>query len=250
MLACVLWIGALHPANCRTGKAGGGEGEAGRKSRQKQGTTDWKEQSCALPYSRESFWGWELLHITLCVCEEVREVASPEKKLADPSLQNLTFVGCCRKVNLFIPDHCFLLNCPQSHSCFHSETPSQVGYVLFESGLCSHKSSALDARIQKSLGCFQTGLIVLWCARWPPQKKPTKTQKPLQPNPQKNKPENPQPNAKPNQRSKQKERKLYSIHSHFNSFNILWNNVTCSMWIKSQLWSFTQSGESLSRKFR
>lgn len=130
VLAYVPGIGPLHPANCRTGKAGGGEGQVGRKSRQEQDTTDWKEQSCVLLYSRESFWGGELMHITLCLCEEVREVISPEKKLADRTLQNLAFPRCHRKVNFFIPDHCFLLNCPHSCSCFHLETPLQVGYVL------------------------------------------------------------------------------------------------------------------------
>lgn len=92
-----------------------------------------------------------MLHITLCVREEVREVVSPEKKLADSSLQNLTFPGCHRKVNLFIPDYCLLLNCPHSHSCFHLETPLKVGYVLFESGLFSHKPSMLGECIQKKI---------------------------------------------------------------------------------------------------
>lgn len=133
-----LECGPLHPTNCRTGKAGGEEGEVSRKSRQEQGIRDWKEQSCVLPYSRESCWTGELLHITLCVCEEVRESYLLRKKPADPSLQNLTFPGCHGKVNLFIPDHCFLLNCPHSYSCFYLETPLQVGYVLFETGLCSH----------------------------------------------------------------------------------------------------------------
>lgn len=71
----------------------GKEGQAGKgRGRQEQGTADWEEQSYGLPYSRESFWGWELMHITLCVLEEVREVVSAGKKLANPSLQNLTFL--------------------------------------------------------------------------------------------------------------------------------------------------------------
>lgn len=151
VLAYVPGIGPVHPANCRTGKAGGGEGEVARKSRQEQGTTDWKEQSCALPCSRESFWGSVLLHLTLRIGEEVTEVISPEKKLADPTLQDLTFPGYRRKVNFFIPDHSFLFNCSHSHSCFHLEPPLQLGYVLFESGLYSHKPSMLGECIQEKI---------------------------------------------------------------------------------------------------
>lgn len=119
VLAYVPGIGPLHPTNCRTGKAGGGEGEASRKSRQEQGTTDWKEQSCVPSYSRESFWGGELLHITLCACEEVRELYLLRKSLLILVYKTLLFQGVMGKWTLL-----FLTTV--SYLIVHAHTPASI----------------------------------------------------------------------------------------------------------------------------
>lgn len=102
--------------------------------------------------------------------------------------------GCC----LFTPDHCFLLDCPRSHSCSHEGAPLHVSYALLEEGLHPHKPTTPDTCIQKGVGVSKLGSQC--CGGLHQKKQPT---------------HNPKRKEKP-----------YSIRSYLNDFNTWQNNVT------------------------
>lgn len=129
VLAYVPGTGLLHPYHLQDWEGR----KRGRRGRQEKWTGAGhhrleRAQLCATIFKRKLLEMGVAAYYSVCMWGGERSHISWEKNLAGPRLQNLTFPGCHKKVNLFISDHCFLLNCPHSHSCFHLEAPLHLDY--------------------------------------------------------------------------------------------------------------------------